>query len=81
MDVGLYNLFYSSMSSQFSQYQGNPNPNSSKPDIIFPSISLTYRPTSNTLLGLQVVNVRDAYRAYGPNYFWGPSSLQPGAGW
>jgi len=82
MDVGLYNLFYSSAAlQQANGMQGSANKNNTKPDILFPSISLDYRPTNNLLFCLQVVNMRDAYKAYGPNYYWGSSFLHPGSGW
>lgn len=71
VDIGLYNLLSSSgqQSPYLTPSQANSTgPSDTKPEFIIPRIGLDYRPTENVLLSLQLVNMPDAYRAYGPFY-------------
>ncbi len=69
VDIGLYNLLYTTgQQSPYLASQTNVGPSDTKPEFIIPRIGLDYRPTDNVLLSLQIFNMPDAYRAYGPFY-------------
>lgn len=66
VDIGLYNLLYSNM----GQDVGTPSnhtalPKDTRPEILFPRISLDYKPTEKLSFSLQILNGPDAQKAYG----------------
>jgi len=67
LDIGAYNLFYSSVlsSSWMSPYDVN------QPEFLLPRVGLEFKPNDSFSISLQLINRRDAYRAYGYNSrFW-----------
>ncbi|MBW8889050.1 MAG: hypothetical protein JF616_14950 [Fibrobacteres bacterium] len=69
-DVGFYTPLYASSSVGLSKggFQ-DPRLGSS---LVFPHVSLEYKPTDNSSISLHLFNGRDAYKAYGGDPFMSP---------
>lgn len=68
VDVGMYNMFHSSLDADL---YAAPDSRDRSPQFILPRIGLEYKPTSNVSMSLQVFQMQDAFRAYGPFGYYG----------
>lgn len=73
VDIGMYNVFHQDFEGQ--RYESGQQ-TTQKPQFLLPRIGLEYKPTANTTFSLQIMQMNDAYRAYGPGYFYGFSPSQ-----
>jgi hypothetical protein len=64
VDVGVYNMFHSNFHNQMLQDRMSQGGHA--PQFLLPRIGLEYQPTENVLLMLEVIQVDDAIKAYGP---------------
>jgi hypothetical protein len=64
VDVGMYNMFYSNFGNQMLQERMNQGGHA--PQFLLPRVGLEYQPTENVMLMLEVIQVNDALKAYGP---------------
>ncbi len=69
VDVGIHTPLYSSVADEHLNAAQFERLGSS---IILPQIGLEYKPTKNTMLSIQYVNMDDASKAYGPSLFHRP---------
>ncbi len=72
LDLGFHTPIYNSMSHGPSTSLWNGD---SRPSFVLPRIGLDYKPTENTSFSLQIINGRDANKAYGypeASPFWRP---------
>lgn len=72
LDLGFHTPIYNSMSNGPAASLWNGD---TRPSLVLPRIGLDYKPTENTSFSLQIINGRDAYKAYGypdASPFWRP---------
>lgn len=70
VDLGVHTPLYSTFGGSTYSQPGAFQQGGTAAELVLPRIGLDYKPSDNLLFSIQWVNGEDAWKAYGPSYFY-----------